>query len=89
MEEMQDKVATGRRRAINPEYQLYTSRIHNRRQPSQRLRETGKSHRASDVMRRPRELRECAIARTAIPSGVRNDIAYRRLHDCRDAEDGA
>jgi RNA-directed DNA polymerase len=87
VEEMKDKVDTGRTRAINPEYQLYTSRIHNRRKQIQRLLGTGKSHSASDVMRLKLEIRKLDIARKAIPSVVLNDTAYRRLHYCRYADD--
>ena len=57
VEEMQDKGDPGRTRAIHPEYPLDTARLHNRRTQLQRRLDTGKSHRASGVMRRTRELR--------------------------------
>jgi len=87
VEEMKDKVDTGRTRAINPEYQRYTNRIYNRRKQIQQLLDTGKSHSASDVMRRKLEIRKLDIARQTIPSVVLTDITYRRWHYCRYADD--
>jgi RNA-directed DNA polymerase len=87
MEAMMASFTTGERREVNREYYCYATKIYERRKALRALQDQGEASTSPAVLKLQQQVREYDSARKAMHARNPLDPAFRRLHDCRYADD--